>query len=101
MINLLTIQNLIKRIGLRSMAGPVLIVMILAMMVLPLCGVLVTLHTALTLTEDLFGWRSMTVASHNVFYSRNTRGSQSASSGNNSMSSSPITCNTMNCAIPA
>jgi flagellar biosynthesis protein FlhA len=33
---LLTLQNLIKRIGLRSLAAPVLIVMILAMMVLPL-----------------------------------------------------------------
>jgi flagellar biosynthesis protein FlhA len=33
---LLTIQNFIKRSGLRTMAGPVLIVMILAMMVLPL-----------------------------------------------------------------
>ena len=33
---LLTLQNLIKRAGLRTLAGPVLIVMILAMMVLPL-----------------------------------------------------------------
>ena len=33
---LLIIQNLIKRSGLRTLAGPVLIVMILAMMVLPL-----------------------------------------------------------------
>ena len=33
---LLTLQNFIKRAGLRTMAGPVLIVMILAMMVLPL-----------------------------------------------------------------
>ncbi len=37
MMNLLQIlQNFVKRSGLRSMAGPVLIVMILAMMVLPL-----------------------------------------------------------------
>jgi flagellar biosynthesis protein FlhA len=35
-MNLLTIQDLIKRAGLRTLAGPVLIVMILAMMVLPL-----------------------------------------------------------------
>lgn len=33
---LLNLQNLIKRAGLRTLAGPVLIVMILAMMVLPL-----------------------------------------------------------------
>ena len=33
---LLTIQNFIKKAGLRNLAGPVLIVMILAMMVLPL-----------------------------------------------------------------
>jgi len=33
---LLTLQNFIKRAGLRTLAGPVLIVMILAMMVLPL-----------------------------------------------------------------
>jgi flagellar biosynthesis protein FlhA len=33
---LLILQNLVKRAGLRSLAGPVLIVMILAMMVLPL-----------------------------------------------------------------
>lgn len=33
---LLTLQDLIKRAGLRTLAGPVLIVMILAMMVLPL-----------------------------------------------------------------
>lgn len=33
---LLTLQNLIRRAGLRTLAGPVLIVMILAMMVLPL-----------------------------------------------------------------
>ena len=35
-MNLLLIQNFIKRTGLAGMAGPVLIVMILAMMVLPL-----------------------------------------------------------------
>ena len=35
-MNLLLIQNFIKRAGLTGMAGPVLIVMILAMMVLPL-----------------------------------------------------------------
>ncbi len=35
-MNLLSIQNFIKRAGLTGMAGPVLIVMILAMMVLPL-----------------------------------------------------------------
>ena len=35
-MNLLAIQNFIKRAGLTGMAGPVLIVMILAMMVLPL-----------------------------------------------------------------
>ncbi len=36
-MNLLaTLQNMIKRVGLRGLAGPVLIVMILAMMVLPL-----------------------------------------------------------------
>ncbi len=35
-MNLLSIQNFIKRAGLVGMAGPVLIVMILAMMVLPL-----------------------------------------------------------------
>jgi len=35
-MNLLLIQNFIKRAGLAGMAGPVLIVMILAMMVLPL-----------------------------------------------------------------
>ena len=35
-MNLLTIQNFIRRAGLVGMAGPVLIVMILAMMVLPL-----------------------------------------------------------------
>jgi len=39
-MNLLTLQNLIKRVDLRSMAGPVLIVMILSMMVLPLPPVL-------------------------------------------------------------
>ena len=33
---LLTLQEFIKRAGLRTLAGPVLIVMILAMMVLPL-----------------------------------------------------------------
>jgi len=37
---LMTLQNLIKRAGLRTLAGPVLIVMILAMMVLPLPPVL-------------------------------------------------------------
>jgi len=37
---LLTLQNLIKRAGLRTLAGPVLIIMILAMMVLPLPPVL-------------------------------------------------------------
>ena len=35
-MNLLLLQNFIKRAGLAGMAGPVLIVMILAMMVLPL-----------------------------------------------------------------
>lgn len=40
MNQLLILQNLIKRAGLRSLAGPVLIVMILAMMVLPLPPVL-------------------------------------------------------------
>src|SRR4030065_2247076 len=35
-MNLLAIQNFIKRTGLTGMAGPVLIVLILAMMVLPL-----------------------------------------------------------------
>ncbi len=35
-MNLLPIQNFIKRAGLVGMVGPMLIVMILAMMVLPL-----------------------------------------------------------------
>ena len=35
-MDLLTLQNFIKKAGLRNLAGPVLIVMILAMMVLPL-----------------------------------------------------------------
>ncbi|MEQ1743436.1 MAG: FHIPEP family type III secretion protein, partial [Candidatus Nitrotoga sp.] len=71
MINLLTIQNLIKRIGLRSMAGPVLIVMILAMMVLPLppflLDILFTFNIALAVMVLLVSMHTVKILDFAVF----------------------------------
>jgi len=71
MINLLTIQNLIKRIGLRSMAGPVLIVMILAMMVLPLppflLDILFTFNIAIAVMVLLVSMHTVKILDFAVF----------------------------------
>ncbi|BBJ22371.1 flagellar biosynthesis protein FlhA [Candidatus Nitrotoga sp. AM1P] len=71
MINLLTIQNFIKRIGLRSMAGPVLIVMILAMMVLPLppilLDILFTFNIAIAVMVLLVSMHTVKILDFAVF----------------------------------
>ena len=71
MINLLTIQNFIKRIGLRGMAGPVLIVMILAMMVLPLppllLDILFTFNIALAVMVLLVSMHTTKILDFAVF----------------------------------
>ncbi|MDO9103245.1 MAG: flagellar biosynthesis protein FlhA [Candidatus Nitrotoga sp.] len=71
MINLLTIQNLIKRVGLRSMAGPALIVMILAMMVLPLppilLDILFTFNIAIAVMVLLVSMHTVKILDFAVF----------------------------------
>ncbi|RFC34378.1 MAG: flagellar biosynthesis protein FlhA [Candidatus Nitrotoga sp. MKT] len=71
MINLLTIQNLIKRVGLRSMAGPALIVIILAMMVLPLppilLDILFTFNIAIAVMVLLVSMHTVKILDFAVF----------------------------------
>ncbi len=68
---LLAIQNLIKRAGLRSLAGPVLIVMILAMMVLPLppmlLDILFTFNIALAVIVLLVSMNTTKALEFSVF----------------------------------
>jgi flagellar biosynthesis protein FlhA len=70
-MDLLTIQNLIKRISLRSMAGPILIVMILAMMVLPLppflLDILFTFNIALAVMVLLVSMHTSKILDFAVF----------------------------------
>jgi len=71
MINLLAIQNFIKRIGLSSMGGPVLIIMILAMMVLPLppflLDILFTFNIALAVMVLLVSMHTAKILDFAVF----------------------------------
>src|SRR4030067_2933545 len=66
-----TIQEFIKRMGLRSMAGPVLIVMILAMMVLPLppflLDILFTFNIALAVMVLLVSMNTTRILDFAVF----------------------------------
>jgi flagellar biosynthesis protein FlhA len=68
---ILTLQNLIKRAGLRTMAGPVLIVMILAMMVLPLppmlLDILFTFNIALAVMVLLVSMNTTKALDFSVF----------------------------------
>jgi len=68
---LLKIQDLIKRAGLRSLAGPVLIVMILAMMVLPLppflLDILFTFNIALAVMVLLVSMNTTKALDFSVF----------------------------------
>ena len=68
---LLTLQNFIKRAGLRTMAGPVLIVMILAMMVLPLppmlLDILFTFNIALSVMVLLVSMNTTKALEFSVF----------------------------------
>lgn len=68
---LLTIQDFIKRAGLRSLAGPVLIVMILAMMVLPLppflLDILFTFNIALAVMVLLVSMNTTKALDFSVF----------------------------------
>ena len=68
---LLKIQDLIKRTGLRSLAGPVLIVMILAMMVLPLppflLDILFTFNIALAVMVLLVSMNTTKALDFSVF----------------------------------
>ena len=68
---LLRIQDLIKRAGLRSLAGPVLIVMILAMMVLPLppmlLDILFTFNIALAVIVLLVSMNTTKALDFSVF----------------------------------
>lgn len=68
---LLTIQNLIKRAGLRTLAGPVLIVMVLAMMVLPLppmlLDILFTFNIALAVIVLLVSMNTTKALDFSVF----------------------------------
>ena len=68
---LLTMQNLIKRAGLRTLAGPVLIVMILAMMVLPLppmlLDILFTFNIALAVMVLLVSMNTTKTLDFSVF----------------------------------
>ncbi len=68
---LLTIQDLIKRSGLRTLAGPVLIVMILAMMVLPLppmlLDILFTFNIALAVMVLLVSMNTTKTLDFSVF----------------------------------
>lgn len=70
-MDLLTIQNLIKRIGLRSIAGPLLIVMILAMMVLPLppilLDILFTFNIAIAVMVLLVSMHTIKILDFAVF----------------------------------
>jgi flagellar biosynthesis protein FlhA len=70
-MNLLTIQDLIKRAGLRTLAGPVLIVMILAMMVLPLppmlLDILFTFNIALAVMVLLVSMNTTKTLDFSVF----------------------------------
>jgi len=68
---LLTIQNLIKHSGLRTLAGPVLIVMILAMMVLPLppmlLDILFTFNIAIAIMVLLVSMNTTKTLDFSVF----------------------------------
>ena len=68
---LLTLQDLIKRAGLRTLAGPVLIVMILAMMVLPLppmlLDILFTFNIALAVMVLLVSMNTTKTLDFSVF----------------------------------
>ena len=70
-MNLLALQDLIKRAGLRTLAGPVLIVMILAMMVLPLppmlLDILFTFNIALAVMVLLVSMNTTKTLDFSVF----------------------------------
>ncbi len=71
MNSLLILQNLFKRSGLRTLAGPVLIVMILAMMVLPLppmlLDILFTFNIALAVMVLLVSMNTTRTLDFSVF----------------------------------
>ena len=68
---LLIVQNLVKRIGLRTLAGPMLIVMILAMMVLPLppmlLDILFTFNIAMAIMVLLVSMNTTKALDFSVF----------------------------------
>jgi flagellar biosynthesis protein FlhA len=68
---ILTLQNLMKRAGLRTLAGPVLIVMILAMMVLPLppmlLDILFTFNIAMAIMVLLVSMNTTKALDFSVF----------------------------------
>jgi flagellar biosynthesis protein FlhA len=68
---ILTLQNLIRRAGLRTLAGPVLIVMILAMMVLPLppmlLDILFTFNIAMAIMVLLVSMNTTKALDFSVF----------------------------------